>query len=732
MAERRGQTDATRVARRPKIRLSIFGITAALCLVLVGFLAWSAWNARSAQIAETRDKARNFATAVATNLERSIEAVDIVLRGVVERIAVEGLTANSDVRGLLQARASELKQVRGFVVFDRDGICRISTHDCDVSSSYDDREFFRYHRDHPDPGMHVGGVIIGKINGDPTITITRGVRDSDGHFVGVVDASLNLSFFDQFSSRFATGLGGVASIFDPDLRYISRYPSVPNIVGKQTSPAGLYGGHPSAERGDYEATPIRDGVLREYSFIRLPELGLTVAAALGRDEELIEWRRNTLSQAIGLNVVIIPFLVLAWRLDKQIEKRAMAEHAAEKARVAAETANQAKTDFLAAMSHEIRTPLTGLLGFTEVLLQTEVTPTQRHYLDLQQDAGQGLLTVINDILDFSKMEAGELVITPTVINLRQMVNSITHLFHQSATQKDLRLSVDMSPSELNWVRADGQRLRQILSNLLSNAIKFTHHGGVSVTIRGLTSPAGPQLRIDVSDTGIGIAEGMIGKLFRKFSQVDGSIAREYGGTGLGLVISRRFAQLMGGDISVTSTIGSGSTFTVLLPLEIADAPAGPFVEDGAGTPGGQIRILVAEDSSLNQMLIEALLAAPNHAVDIVDNGAEAVAAVMAQPYDVVLMDIQMPVMDGLKATARIRSLHAAAASVPIIALSANILDSEVALCKAAGMNDHLCKPIDRLAMIAMIHHYAQQHAASAPGMDVNVNEILAAPTWSDK
>ena len=378
---------------------------------------------------------------------------------------------------------------------------------------------------------------------------------------------------------------------------------------------------------------------------------------------------------------------------------------AEAARVHAERVSQAKSEFLASMSHEIRTPLNGILGFTDLMIESGgLEPQKLRYAERIRSAGLALLTVVDDILDFSKIEAGHIELEERAFCLRTLTDNSISMVQGIAAKKNLDVNFTLDADIPAWVSGDEARLRQILLNLLNNAVKFTRHGFVSLTVRlEEATSRGCRLQFLVSDTGIGIPRNKQGRLFRRFSQVDGSISREFGGTGLGLAISKHLVELMGGEIGVESEEGRGSTFWFKVNLRKAEAV------EASGAPGEkapqalrEAHLLLVEDVEANQEIAQVVLEAAGYIVDVAGNGADAVQAVRTRKYDLVLMDVQMPGMDGLAATRRIRQLPGPERDIPIIAMTANVLPEQVAGFLAAGMNDHVGKPFDRGKLYARI------------------------------
>ncbi len=360
----------------------------------------------------------------------------------------------------------------------------------------------------------------------------------------------------------------------------------------------------------------------------------------------------------------------------------------------AQESAQLKAEFLAKMSHEIRTPLNGIIGMTELAIDTPLSVEQRSYLETVRSASLSLLSIVNDILDFSRIEKRNLPIANAPFSLVELLDSLRPMFQISATRKGLELDLRAEPGTPEQVMGDSARLRQVLVNLIGNAVKFTTRGSVRLRVR----PAGAGLiRFEVIDTGIGIAEAQQSRIFEAFAQGDAAIHLEYGGSGLGLAISAQLVRLMGGEIGIRSQTGSGTTFFFTLPLPGVEVPQGlePAPEKTfSDSLSSMASILVAEDNPVNQKLVSSLLQKRGHMVDVAANGAEAAEKARARSYDLILMDVQMPVADGFEATARIRSWEkqSGAAPVPIVALTAHALPEHARQCRNAGMDGFLSKP----------------------------------------
>jgi signal transduction histidine kinase len=394
-------------------------------------------------------------------------------------------------------------------------------------------------------------------------------------------------------------------------------------------------------------------------------------------------------------------------LERTVQERTRELKAA---RDQAMEASRLKSQFLANMSHEIRTPMNGVLGAGNLLAATDLTDEQRAYVDILSSSGQALLTIINDVLDLSKIEAGRLELEPSTFTLLDPFTEVVNLLAPQASAKNVRLSLNADADLPRSVVGDAGRLRQVVTNLVGNAVKFTNVGHVLVDVSAESRSSGDiMLRCAVSDSGIGIAEQDIARLFTEFSQLDTSNARRFGGTGLGLAISDRLVRLMNGEIGCTANPGGGSTFWFTAPFALArpDSPARTDVAVAStATPRGAApadapAILIVEDNETNALILTHMLKLLGYRSDTVSNGADALGAAARETYSTILMDCQMPIMDGFTTTRRLRSRFAGDPRIPIVAITATATTEDQERCLAAGMDDYLPKPIimDRLSAV---------------------------------
>lgn len=451
----------------------------------------------------------------------------------------------------------------------------------------------------------------------------------------------------------------------------------------------------------------------------LDVLQFRMTARLSDREQAVELL-SRLGGLIALMVIAmgLTFALLYRSIREEKRARQSVERLAGELRFAltrAESASRAKSEFLATMSHEIRTPMNGILGMTELLLETGLSEAQRTRALTIRHSADALLVILNDVLDIAKLESGAFELDNARFELRPLVEAVVTLLASGTRSDEVQLHMSVDPEVEGAYLGDAGRLRQVLLNLVSNAVKFTPRGSVKVHVRaaGGIRDRARRLCFEVIDTGIGIPEEARPKLFNTFVQADASMSRRYGGTGLGLAICRRIVEHMNGRIGFDSEVAKGSRFWFEVRLPLADSVARPASSAGKmpevaaqkAAPGAPLYILVAEDNPINQRVVTGLLERLGHRVEVVEDGVRAVERVAAGDHDLVLMDVQMPELDGLAATRRIRALTGARARIPIIGVTANAMDSDRQECMEAGMDGFLPKPVRQDALHAVLSRW---------------------------
>jgi len=693
----------------------LFGAVGAIALALIATIAGTSvfflGNLRESTLQTAETSLSRYSLTLAENADRSFKSVDLVLSSIADYVARKGVVDNDTYRAavsdrethfLLREKIAGLPQIDALTVIDARGkLLNFSRFwpipDVDVS----DRDYFKALKADDGPQSFVSAPVQNRGNGTWNVYLARRLNDPQGHFMGLLLGAISVPYFENFFSSTSLGPDTTISLMREDGLLLAHFPPN-NDIGNQSSG---FGQRALAAGGTIRELGRKDRQMRLRAAKMLPGYPALVVVSQAEDDALQGWREmatlmTTMSLISAIAVIVVAFMIARrWNRHEDLIR-------------AAEAANAAKTTFLAMMSHEIRTPMNAVLGMATTLLDTHLNAEQRRYVVAIHNAGDSLLEILNDILDFSKLESGRLSLENIAFSADALVANTLSIIGPRASAKNLAIRSVRDPTLPPALVGDAGRIRQVLLNLVSNAVKFTAAGEIVVSTRCSAIKDGKAVvEWTVSDTGIGIAPERIGSLFTNFVQADNSINRRFGGSGLGLAICKRLTEQMGGDIGVTSTPGNGSAFSFRLTLPVAAAIAVPEQHDETAYAALQMRIaafgrplraLIVDDNPTNRLVAGRMLKDFDIQTDTACDGAEAVTAANRFNYDLILMDLRMPEMDGFQATRTIRARGGRLAAVAIVAFTANAFPEDIKACLEAGMNGFVVKPARKKALVDAI------------------------------
>jgi signal transduction histidine kinase/DNA-binding response OmpR family regulator len=693
-----------------------------LLLAVLATLGLTIWFARGQAIAEWRAQLDNLSLVLAEQGGQEVRSAFLILESIAETAEANGVKNAEELRGRMATKRyfdsmrdkiSGLPQVDVATLVDASGdVVNFTRSHPAPAINLADRDYFEAHLHNAGLGVYISQPVRSKGNGEWTFYLSRRLNGPHGEFIGLALVGFSSTFLSRFYKKINLGDDATVTLYRRDFTMLARWPHDDALMGKVDRAGATFRILEVLKKShdvialDAPRSALDGSAALRMSAARIIEgYPLVVNVTVTDARFLAQWRHFSLVLSLVGGLSAIAMMLIFSVLIRVLKRREQDMEETRRLKSAAEAASLAKTDFLAMMSHEIRTPLTSIIGFAEILERTEPAQPGGNTGAIILRNGQHLLTIINDMLDISKIEAGRLPLEQLTFSPYELAEGVQAMMASQAAAKGLRFALDVTYPMPAQLVADPTRWKQILFNLTSNAIKFTELGSVKLAVR--YEPASSRLITTVTDTGIGLAPEHQANLFRPFSQADSSVARKYGGTGLGLYLVSQLAARMDGAVRVASTLGHGSVFEVAIS---APLPAVPVWLDGAQPAPPRVlraaerdpvvrrlsgHVLLAEDGRDNQTLVCAFLQGMGLTHEVVADGAAAVQAALSGDFDLVLMDIQMPVMDGVRAT---EVLRGAGYARPIVALTANVMPDDVQRYARAGCDSTVAKPIN-LAML---------------------------------
>ena len=698
-------------------------------LLILASAAGVVWSNRESQVTAWTGWASDLSLMVAEQTRQTIKVSDLVLRAITDRVQegnieteeqFQALMSGQDVFEMLRLRSGGVPQIDVSTVIGSDGIVlnfsrwwpALTSTAPFAKINLSDRDYFKVQMADPTLDTYISAPVQNRGTGTWTFYLSHKIRSKTGRILGIALTGLHVEFFTNFYKTISGNSNRTFSLFRNDGVLMARYPKQDEFLGKsfRTGSVIALGLTANAEAGATithtpRVTDPNDIRARITSPRRVPDYPLLVNSLIYDDEFLAAWRRNTQQVVIFASALALITMMLTVSLASLLSRQSATMTELDKARHSAEAGARAKSEFLAMMSHEIRTPINAVIGMSDALLECDLPERERGMARIVSEASSHLLTIVNTILDFSRLEAGRDKSSRAPFELRRVMRTVMELATGLPGASRLAITSHVEDGVPIFLLGDQGRLTQVLLNLLGNAVKFTERGSVDVSVSLLRSPVGEgrvALRFAVTDTGPGISQEVADRLFEPFERGETWKSHKGSGTGLGLAISKRLVTLMGGTIGADGEQGVGSVFWFELPFHVADGVEAPTAPAAMPQASRAINILVAEDSVTSQLVARHFLEALGHRVTIAENGAEALAAVQQQHFDLVLMDGHMPEMDGLEATRRIRALGGRFADLPIFGLSANVLQTDRETATRVGMNGYLTKPVRKPEIAAVI------------------------------